>query len=74
MFPTQLTLEIGRIHAAELRGRTTRPPAAIGRGSSRRRRGLGEQLEAVRRRLELGRQRRGVLSQIQLARYTGARI
>lgn len=81
MHPSELSAEIGRIHNDELVG------GALGggprRGRSRKRarrwempwrRGLGEQLEAIRRRLEVGRRRRAALADIRIGRYTGARI
>lgn len=72
MHPSLLGAEMNRIHIEDLVAGARRRPATGWGG--RFRRGLGEQLEAVRRRLELGRGRRGPLSQIQIGRYTGARV
>lgn len=74
MHPSTLGAEVGRIRVAEMLAEASRvaPPAKT-RGSERRR-GLGEQLEALRRRLEIGRARRSPLTLLQLGRYTGARV
>lgn len=73
MFPSQLTLEVGRIHAAELAGPARRGPAPAARSDGPRRRGLGEQLEALRRRLEIGRRRRRALTALHMDRRTAPR-
>lgn len=72
MQPSELTAAAGRMRNDELRETARRPGAR--RWETPWRRGLGEQLEAIRRRLELGRRRRPVLSQIAMGRYTGARV
>ena len=77
MHPSALGAEVGKIHVEEMVAQARRPlragRARADRGSGRRR-GLGEQLEALRRRLEIGRTRRSALSLVQMGRYTGARV
>ena len=70
--PNPLSHEIGRIHETNLQPNPPRPGA--GRATGSRRRGLGEQLDAVRRRLELGRSRRTATASVWMGRYTGARV
>ena len=72
LYPTELGAEAGRMHGDELRREDSGSRSR--RADRTWRRGLREQLEALRRRLALGRRRRSPLSQIQMARYTGARV
>lgn len=73
MHPSVLGAEIGKIHVEEILTAARRRSSAAS-GGRERRRGLGEQLEALRRRLEIGRARRSPLTLLQMGRYTGARV